>query len=580
YSDPRSPSEGTDHPGHRGKAGRNPDSHRSRSLPDPARDRRLRDACGRGHGKGFESGREGNFQSQSTRERPHQHARHGTGHERVIPQLCHWIVPLRRPAVPHPRRAVQVVQGSRAHHARDSYGLHRCAHHSAPDGDDAERDVADGRVDAGGHLRIEQHPDRGVHASAGRTRKVYSGGGDHVLPGTFAASLDDLLGNHHRHGAHGIEAGNRQRAVCPPGARHHRRAHGVGRADRVHRACRLLAGIWQGESAGNNFSRGDRRMKQCTKWLVSREVLVFIFFVALMSPSGNAQKRAELPSAPQRLSNSAPAASSFFAPRAGIALPTTAEPQENVSANAQTAPGGPTPGAPMRLTRRDAERLAIKNNPRISVGRLLALAQHEVYRETRSAELPTFAAAITAVNANEGSRVGAGALNAPRLLEHAGAGVTLSQLITDFGRTSSLVAAAKLREKAQDANALATIEDIVMATDQAFYNALQSQALLKVAQQTVSTRQSVENQISELAKNNLKSNLDLTFADVNLSQAKLLQLDAQNNLDSSRAALAAVLGFDRQITFELNEEDVEPPPPPADLDGLIRAAFQQRPDLQ
>ncbi|HZQ94506.1 MAG TPA: TolC family protein [Candidatus Sulfotelmatobacter sp.] len=321
-------------------------------------------------------------------------------------------------------------------------------------------------------------------------------------------------------------------------------------------------------------------MKQCTKWLVSREVLVFIFFVALMSPSGNAQKRAELPSAPQRLSNSAPAASSFFAPRAGIALPTTAEPQENVSANAQTAPGGPTPGAPMRLTRRDAERLAIKNNPRISVGRLLALAQHEVYRETRSAELPTFAAAITAVNANEGSRVGAGALNAPRLLEHAGAGVTLSQLITDFGRTSSLVAAAKLREKAQDANALATIEDIVMATDQAFYNALQSQALLKVAQQTVSTRQSVENQISELAKNNLKSNLDLTFADVNLSQAKLLQLDAQNNLDSSRAALAAVLGFDRQITFELNEEDVEPPPPPADLDGLIRAAFQQRPDLQ
>jgi len=234
----------------------------------------------------------------------------------------------------------------------------------------------------------------------------------------------------------------------------------------------------------------------------------------------------------------------------------------------------------MRLTRVQAEQLALKNNPRISVGRLLALAQHQIYRETRSAELPTFNAAITAVDANEGSRVGAGSLNASRVLEHAGAGVTLGQLLTDFGRTTNLVASAKLREKAQSASAQATIEDIVLATDQAFYNALQAQALLKVAQQTVATRQSAEHQISELAKNKLKSNLDLTFAEVNLSQAKLLQLDAQNNVDSTIAALAAVLGFDKQVSFELGDEDAEPPAPPTDPEGLIRAALQQRPDLQ
>jgi outer membrane protein len=238
------------------------------------------------------------------------------------------------------------------------------------------------------------------------------------------------------------------------------------------------------------------------------------------------------------------------------------------------------PGAPMRLTRRDAEQMAIKNNPQITVGRLLAVAQHQVYRETRSGLLPTFNGMITAVDANEGSRIGAGGLNASRVLEHAGAGVALSQLLTDFGRTTNLVSAAKLREKAQNANALATTEDIVLATDQAFYTALENQALLKVAQQTVTTRQSVEHQIEELAKNNLKSNLDLTFAQVNLSQAKLLQLDAQNNLDSSMAALAAVLGFDHQVAFELNDEQTQPAEPPSDVDGLIRTAFQQRPDLQ
>ncbi len=234
----------------------------------------------------------------------------------------------------------------------------------------------------------------------------------------------------------------------------------------------------------------------------------------------------------------------------------------------------------MRLTRVQAEQLALKNNPRVSVGRLLALAQHQIYRETRAAELPNFNGAITAVDANEGSRIGAGSLTASRLLEHAGAGVTLGQLITDFGRTTNLVSYSKLQEKARNANALATTEDVVLATDQAFYNALQAQALLKVAQQTVTTRGSVQHQIDELTRSKLKSGLDLSFADVNLSQAKLLQLDAQNNVDSTIAALSAVLGFDKQVSYELTEEEAQPPSPPPDVDVLIQAAIQQRPDLQ
>jgi outer membrane protein len=250
------------------------------------------------------------------------------------------------------------------------------------------------------------------------------------------------------------------------------------------------------------------------------------------------------------------------------------------SADPQTQQAGQSPGEPMRLTRAQAEQLAIKNNPRISVGRLLALAQHQVYRETRAAELPNLNGAVTAVDAQEGTRIGAGSLTSSRLLEHAGAGVTLSQLITDFGRTLNLVSSSKLMEKAQNANALATTEDIVLATDQAFYNVLQAQALLKVAQQTVATRGSVEHQIDELAKNKLKSTLDLAFAQVNLSQAKLLLLDAQNNVNSTIAALTAVLGFDKQVAYELSDDDAQPPPPPPDADVLIHTALQQRPDLQ
>lgn len=261
-------------------------------------------------------------------------------------------------------------------------------------------------------------------------------------------------------------------------------------------------------------------------------------------------------------------------------FPAQAGSQTNVPPTPQAVTSNPAPGSTMRLTRAQAEQLAIKNNPRISVGRLLGLAQHQIYREVRSSELPSFNGVMTAADANEGSRVGGGAVNAPRLLIHAGAGVTLNQLVTDFGRTVNLVASAKLQEKAQNANALATAEDIVLATDQAFYNALQAQALLKVAQQTVSTRQQVENQVNVLTNNKLKSTLDLTFAQVNLSQAQLLALDAQNNVQSTTAALTAVLGFDKPIAYELVEENTQLPSPPPDLDVLTRLALQQRPDLQ
>jgi outer membrane protein len=240
----------------------------------------------------------------------------------------------------------------------------------------------------------------------------------------------------------------------------------------------------------------------------------------------------------------------------------------------------PAPGQSVDLTRSEAEKMAIKNNPTVTVGRLLALAQHQVVRESRSAELPTATGSITAEDAEEASRISAGSLTASRLFSHAGAGATATQLITDFGKTRNLVASSKLQEKAQNASALATTEDIVIAVDQAFYNALQAEALLKVAEQNVTTRNTTDTQVSAMTKNKLKSTLDLSFADVNLSQAKLLLLDAQNNADSTMVALDDVLGLDRQQIYDLVEDNGPLQPPPPDVDQLIELGLQQRPDLQ
>jgi outer membrane protein len=254
--------------------------------------------------------------------------------------------------------------------------------------------------------------------------------------------------------------------------------------------------------------------------------------------------------------------------------------QNSANSTAAAPANDQPPGQPPRLTRAEAEQMATKNNPRISVGKLLALAQHQVVRETRAAELPTFTGSVTAVDAEDGSRISAGPITASRLFEHAGAGAGFTQLITDFGRTHNLIASSKLQEKAQNANALATTEDIILATDQAFYNALQAQALLDVARQNVNTIQTTETQVSQMTQNKLKSTLDLSFADVNLSQSKLLLLDAQNNADSTMAALDAVLGLDRTVTYNLVDDDAPLQPPPPEPDQLIQVGLKQRPDLQ
>lgn len=234
-----------------------------------------------------------------------------------------------------------------------------------------------------------------------------------------------------------------------------------------------------------------------------------------------------------------------------------------------------------RLTLEEAERLAMRNNPNISVARLLALAQGQVTREARSAEMPMATADLTGVDSHTGSRItGAGTLNSPRVLDKGAGGLTVSQLITDFGRTHNFVKSAQSGARAQLENEKATELDIKLAVDQAFYQALTTQAVLKVAQQTVAERQATGDQVNALTRAKVKSDLDLSFANVQISQANLLLLDAENNEAASMAALNAVLGSEQDQQYVLVDETKgNPPPAPGDPEAMVQQAFTQRPDL-
>lgn len=254
-----------------------------------------------------------------------------------------------------------------------------------------------------------------------------------------------------------------------------------------------------------------------------------------------------------------------------------------VLAAACTALGAQQPTASKpgtKLTLADAEQMAIKNNPNISVARLLQLAQAQVTREVRSGELPTATGDLTAVGAHDNTRITAGLLNNPSVYDRSAGGLNVSQLITDFGRTHRLILSAKSNAQAQLDAERATEQDITLAVDQAFYHALSAQAVLMVAQQTVAERKESDEQISALTAAKLKSTLDLSFADVELSQARLLLLDAQTANQAAMADLNALLGSENDQQYVLVDET--PPNPqaaPDDAEGMVKVAFGSRPDL-
>ena len=216
------------------------------------------------------------------------------------------------------------------------------------------------------------------------------------------------------------------------------------------------------------------------------------------------------------------------------------------SANAQ-------PESFPRLSLQEARETALRNHPLISVADLKALAAHQVFRQVRSAYFPNLSANAVAVGtANENTRLAAiGALNNPTIFERQSEGLMISQLITDFGRTANLTGSAKLQAEAAANSAKATREQILLAVDEAFYSALQAQSVTRVAEQTITNRQVFLDQVTALASNKLRSDLDVSFAQVNLADARLLLSKAVNDLQASFARLATLMGIREEKRYDL-----------------------------
>jgi len=233
---------------------------------------------------------------------------------------------------------------------------------------------------------------------------------------------------------------------------------------------------------------------------------------------------------------------------------------------------------PPKLTLQQAEALALQNHPQVQAAQNEVNYSNQQIIENRSNYYPNVTGNLTGSQGNNLSRIGAGDLSASRLFNRFGQGVVIRQLITDSGRTSNLVSSSRLQAQAAAQTAQATRYDVLLQVNRSYFDVLHAQAVVKVAEQTVSARQLLSDQVTELARNSLKSQLDVSFAEVNVSQAKLLLVRAQDNVQQALAELGRAIGSDQPANYQLAEEPL-PSGPPAAADQLVAQAIGNRPEL-
>jgi outer membrane protein len=231
------------------------------------------------------------------------------------------------------------------------------------------------------------------------------------------------------------------------------------------------------------------------------------------------------------------------------------------------------------LTLKEAREITLRNHPRISEAELVAMAAKQVVAQVRAGFLPNVTLNVTAVDAFESNtRLAAGGLNNPSVFDREAEGLTVTQMLTDFGRTTHLLNSSRLYSRAQNANAEATREEILLQVGVAFFTALKAQSVLDVARQILDTRKLLLDQVTALATNKLRSELDLSFSQVAYEEGNLLVAKAQNDLEEAFAVLSMLLGDREKRAYRLIEEPVSITAT-VDTSSLIDIALSKRPDL-
>ena len=232
--------------------------------------------------------------------------------------------------------------------------------------------------------------------------------------------------------------------------------------------------------------------------------------------------------------------------------------------------------AQLRLA--DVIDIALRNNSATRAAWADARAAAASYGVARGQYYPTVGLGATAQAIK---RIASGGVGASKQQSY-GPSVTVSWLLLDFGGRSGSVGAARDALLAADWTHNATLQTIVLAVEQAYFQYLGTKALLDAQQTTLTEAQTNLGAAEQRHRVGLATIADVLQARTALSQARLALESTQGELQTTRGALALSMGLPANVPYDIAvQPDTSLPPPGVaeDVDTLIARAVRERPDL-
>jgi outer membrane protein TolC len=238
------------------------------------------------------------------------------------------------------------------------------------------------------------------------------------------------------------------------------------------------------------------------------------------------------------------------------------------------------------LTLQRAIDIALKNQPSILAGQSTVRANEATIGQARANYYPQITASgsynrsyseTTTTVTSGADRTVSTATSAHR--DQYSSSLGLSQTIFDFGKTPTQVRINSLNTESSRFDLDSTLNTVVFNVKQAFYNVLQAQRIRDVAGESVKQFQQHLDQAQGFYGVGTKSKIDVTKAEVDLSNARLNLIKAENQIRLSRVTLNAAMGIPDVPDYNL-EDNLSYTKYGLPFEEALSTVYAKRPDLQ
>ncbi len=238
-----------------------------------------------------------------------------------------------------------------------------------------------------------------------------------------------------------------------------------------------------------------------------------------------------------------------------------------------------TPGETLTLER--CIDIALKKNPGIIAAANTVGVNKSRVGEARSAYYPQLSASAGYTKSSTTSSVtgSSGSFDGSVRSDQYSAAVTLNQNILDFGKTSSSVNIAKHNFESSQQDFVASENNTVQTVKQAYYGVLQTKRNRDVAADVIKQFQLHLDQAKGFYEVGTKAKIDVIKAEVDLSNAKLSLINAENAHKIAWVNLNNAIGVPDAPEYGI-EDNLSFQPYVITLEEATARAFENRPDLK